>query len=176
MTVARWLGLWGLGLSWGLVATGAHGGGDGFWVPFDPPVPAPALSLANLDGQRRSLDTWRGRYVLLNFWATWCPPCIAEMPSLERLQQRLPEEKLRVVAVAQDAGGRDVVAPFVARLSPSLAVLLDPDATAGDHYGVHELPATFLLDPQGRVIAAAKGARTWDAPAALERLEPLVMP
>ena len=143
-------------------------------VPFGHPVPALDFDLPALGEGRSSLTALRGRYVLLNFWATWCPPCVREMPSLERLARMLPGDRFGVLAVALDAEGGDKVRPFVARLGLTFPIALDPEGRVGDAYGARDLPTTFLIDPQGRVVAAGKGERTWDAPEMVEYLRELI--
>ena len=144
-------------------------------VEFSPPLPAPGFSLPGLAGGSISLEHYRGSFVLLNFWATWCPPCLEEMPSMERLSRRLEEHRFAVLAVSLDEEGAAAVAPFIERLEVTFAVALDPASKVATLYGANELPTTFLIDPQGRVIAAAKGARDWASEnivdLLLERLE-----
>ena len=130
-------------------------------VEFSPPLPAPSFSLPALDGGSVNLEDYRGRFVLLNFWATWCPPCLEEMPSMERLSHRLEDHRFAVLAVSLDEEGAAAVAPFIERLEVTFGVALDPHSKVGTLYGANELPTTFLIDPLGRVIAAAKGARDW---------------
>jgi len=133
-------------------------------VEFKRPVPAPDFALRAPDGGPVRLQDFRGRYVLVNFWATWCPPCVREMPSLERLAQTLADAPFVVVDVALDEEGAAKVKPFLARVGITFPVALDPDGGVADRYGATDLPATFLVDPQGRVIVAAKGSRDWADP------------
>ena len=130
-------------------------------VEFDPPQPVPTFTLTGLDGSAVDLARYRGKFVLLNFWATWCPPCVKEMPSMERLADRLQGKPFAVLAVSLDKDGAATVAAFVERLEVTFAIALDPQAKVATAYGANELPTTFLLDPRGQVIAAAKGERDW---------------
>jgi thiol-disulfide isomerase/thioredoxin len=123
-----------------------------------------------LDAEERetSLRAFRGRLVLLNFWATWCAPCIREMPSLDRLQAKLGGEGLAVVAVSEDFKGREVVVPFFERLGlEALDTYLDPDGTLAAAVGVAGLPTTLLIDREGRVIGGLEGPAEWDSDEAI---------
>jgi len=137
-------------------------------VQFPQPLAAPAFEAATPDQRTLRLGDLRGRYVLLNFWATWCVPCLQEMPSLERLQRSLGPERLTVLAVSQDEDGALQVTPLVRKLALTFPIALDPEQRVAAGYGVGVLPSTFLIDPQGRVLAAANGGREWDSAAALE--------
>jgi peroxiredoxin len=118
---------------------------------------APAFRLAGLNGQTASLSDYRGKTVVLNFWATWCPDCREEMPTLEALQRKFHSDGLEVVAASVDDAGRTAVLPFVARYSPTFTVLLADPSTARA-YGVRAIPSTFLIGPDGRVIRQYAGA------------------
>jgi peroxiredoxin len=135
-------------------------------VPFEPPFAAPAFTADALEGGRASLASYRGRHVLLNFWATWCAPCLEEMPSMDALYRDYRDRGLVVVAISSDREGAAVVQDFVERLGVSFPVLLDPQGAVAAQYGARNLPVSFVLDPGGRVVAAAQGARDWNAPEA----------
>ncbi|MFZ0790841.1 MAG: TlpA disulfide reductase family protein [Chromatiaceae bacterium] len=140
------------------------------------PAPAPALRLEDLDGNLHDLADLRGRLVLVNFWATWCPPCRREMPSLERLYQQLRDRGLTVLAV--DVGeDSDTVFAFTGQLdpAPSFPLLLDAESRAVEDWGVKGLPTSFLIDPQGRVIFRAVGGTEFDHAATLEQLSPYLL-
>lgn len=125
---------------------------------------APSLVLATLDGGRHDLASGRGRLVVLNLWATWCPPCVAEMPALERLHRTLAAEGLSVVAVSTD---EDVQAPrrFVADHGLTLLVLHDPGGReVGSAYRVTSYPETFLIDRAGLILQHVVGPAAWDSP------------
>lgn len=110
--------------------------------------PAPPFQLAALDGGLTSLSDYKGKVVLLNFWATWCPSCVTEMPALESLHIRHKERGFTVVGVSVDQDGRKVVVPFVVSRRLSFPFLLANSRTERD-YGVYGLPASFLIDAQG---------------------------
>ncbi len=127
--------------------------------------PAPALKLKDLDGQLHDLAALKGKVVLVNFWATWCPPCRREMPSMERLAQKLRGDNFVVLAVdvGEDA---DTVHAFSSRMEspPSFPILLDPHGRTMQAWGVAGLPTTYLIDRQGRIVAGAIGGREFDHP------------
>ena len=103
----------------------------GEFVPSSQPFPAPAISLADSAGQNIELSDLRGKLVLVNLWATWCEPCLREMPSLERLQSRLGD-RIAVIAVPEDRGGSKVVEPFIAKLGlKSVKTYIDPKSAVG---------------------------------------------
>jgi thiol-disulfide isomerase/thioredoxin len=145
-------------------------------TPISQPYAAPALKLPDLDGRTHDLAALKGRVVVVNFWATWCPPCRREMPSLERLRHRLanqdqPDKGLAVVAVdvGEDA---DTVFSFTGQLepAPSFPLLLDKDSSAMQRWKVRGLPTTFVVDAQGRVIHRAVGGREFDHDAIVQQL------
>jgi thiol-disulfide isomerase/thioredoxin len=137
------------------------------------PYPAPVLKLTDLDGKPHDLADLKGRLVVVNFWATWCPPCRREMPSLERLNQRLGSRGLAVLAV--DVGeDEDTVFSFTGQLEPAPAfpMLLDRDSKAMQGWKVRGLPTTFVVDPAGRVIYRAVGGREFDHDGLVRQLLP----
>jgi peroxiredoxin len=125
------------------------------------PSAAPDFTLTTLEGQPTQLRDFRGKLVLLNFWATWCAPCLHEMPSMERLYQTFKQTEFVLLAVSMDRQGDDVARPFVDTLQLTFPVLLDPVSEVGRHYGVRGLPTTYLIAPDGRLIGAVIGARDW---------------
>ncbi len=146
--------------------------GEGEFSLLDPPRPAPELGFTARDGTPRRLADFRGKVVLVNLWATWCGPCVEEMPSLDRLQAKLGPALL-VLAVSEDRGGESAVAPFLEKLKLGhLAVYLDPKNGAIKAFGVQGLPTSFLIGRDGRVRAMLEGSTTWDAPAMISRLKP----
>ncbi len=138
----------------------------------DPPVPAPSVSVETLDGLPVSLAEFEGELVLVNFWATWCAPCVREMPGLLRLHQALKDEGFRVIAVSEDRAGAAKVEPFLDRLNlRELPVFLDRSGerrgALAQAFGLRGLPATFLIDRKGRVVAGLTGPAEWDSPEAV---------
>ena len=139
----------------------------GEFIPSSPPVPAPTISLVDLAGNTVSLSEFAGRFVLINLWATWCEPCLREMPSLERMQSRFGD-KITVLAISEDRGGSKTVEPFINKLGlKSFKTYLDPKSDAGRAFKVVGLPTSFLIDREGRVLGRVEGAAEWDSPTLL---------
>ena len=142
------------------------------YVPEAAPGPAPALAFTDGDGRRVGLADFAGSVVLLNLWATWCGPCVQEIPALDRLQARLGGRDFQVVAVSVDRGGGRVVGPFLARMGIGhLAVYLDPESRSLGALGIDGLPTSLLLDRAGRVLGRVVGDPGWDSPEALRLIE-----
>ncbi|HYM03597.1 MAG TPA: TlpA disulfide reductase family protein, partial [Stellaceae bacterium] len=135
----------------------------GQFSPVDPPRPAPALTFAARDGSSLSLADFRGRWLLVNLWATWCEPCVREMPSLDRLQAKLGDH-IAVLAVSEDRGAAHAVDPFLEKLAlKNLAIYLDPKSAVGQAFGTRGLPTSLLIDPGGRLVGKLEGAAEWDS-------------
>lgn len=129
------------------------------------PKPAPALKLKDADGALHDIARLRGKVVLVNFWATWCPPCRREMPSMQRLKDTLAGAAFEVLAVdvGEDA---DTIQAFTSQLDTQLAfpILLDTRSRVMREWKVAGLPTTYLVDKQGRIVASAVGGRKFDHP------------
>lgn len=139
----------------------------GTFVPASSPRPAPDLVLRLPDGGETRLSDFRGRVVLLNLWATWCAPCVREMPSLDRLQALAGGPDFEVVALSLDRGGMHQVGPFFERLELSnLAVYLDPESVSMRELRPRGLPTTILFDREGRELGRVEGEWEWDGPEA----------
>jgi peroxiredoxin len=123
-------------------------------------IHAPDFALTDLSGRAVRRADLRGRWVLLNFWASWCAPCEMEMPAMQRLQARFKPSTLEVVAVNYREEADDV-RRFATRRGIEFRVLLDPDGAVCARYQVGTLPFTVILSPQGEVVAAAEGPRDW---------------
>ncbi len=136
--------------------------------------PAKAFNIPTPNGQKLRLADYQGKVVLLNFWATWCPPCREEMPAMERLYQRYKDRGVVVLAVSVDAEGGPVVAPFVKEQKFTFHVGVDPKMEMADRYGVRAIPSTFLVSKTGGVVAMAFGPREWDSKAAHALIESLL--
>ncbi len=160
--LAAWLA-WGLWIMDPLAAAGlgAH-----------PAQASPALQAMDLAGQPRTLADYRGKVVLLNFWASWCPPCRREMPSMERLRLAMRGRPLEIVAL-DSAEPEEDVRGFLATMQLGFPILLDPEGVNTRRWKVYALPTTFLLDAEGRIRFVLKGGAEWDegdARAAVEGL------
>jgi len=128
------------------------------------PVPLPPdLTFTDAAGTVRHFAQWRGRALVVNFWATWCPPCVAEMPALDRLHAALAREGIEVLALSNDRGGAAVVAPFYQRTGlRHIGIWLDPRGATGRALGVRVLPTTIILDRRGAEVARLLGDAEWD--------------
>jgi len=143
-------------------------------LPAHPPAPLPAFGWIDADGHRRTLADYRGQGVLLNLWATWCVPCVTEMPALDRLAKALSGSGVSVLAVSVDRRGIDAVRPwFAAHGIETLPPLADPHSTILSALGLAGIPTSLVIDREGREVARVDGKRAWDAPdmvAAVRRL------
>jgi thiol-disulfide isomerase/thioredoxin len=140
--------------------------------PMMPRVEAPDLTFLDGQGMERKLSDFRGKVVLLNLWATWCAPCVREMPSLERLQAKLGGDRFMVLALSQDRGGLAQVLPFfeTQRLK-GLDIYVDKTMAAARAVKAPGLPTTLLIDAEGREIGRLVGSTEWDAPEAIAYIE-----
>ncbi len=129
------------------------------------PIPAPGFTLEDMDEEKHSFKDLRGKVVLLNFWATWCPPCRREMPSMERLYQKFNGENFTVIAINQMEDGDHVFA-YTGQLDvdPTFTILFDKDSKVSNNYQVSGLPTTYLIDKQGNIRYRAIGGREFDHP------------
>jgi peroxiredoxin len=133
------------------------------------------MVLPDMDGKTHSLAEMRGKVVVVNFWATWCPPCREEMPSMQRVWELTREEG--VVMLAVDVGEtEETVFPFVAEHGIGFPILLDKDSAVTGRWPVLGLPTTFVIDPEGRMTYQAIGGRAWDSPPILEAIRGLRQP
>lgn len=136
---------------------------------------APDLLLDAAAGGATRLSALKGQVVVVNFWATWCPPCRREMPSLERLNRIMKGERFAIVGI--DAGEEmDAVLRFRTTIdpAPTFGLYLDPDGKAIKAFGVKGLPTTYVLDPEGRIAYKALGPRAFDDPAIVETIRRLM--
>jgi len=136
--------------------------------------PAPPLRLADIDGNSFDLVNLRGKWVMVHFWASWCGPCRREMPLLDALKQEIGDGQPRLVLV-NTAEREDEIFAFLAVVGPNLTTLMDPDGLVTDQWQPRGLPATFFVDPEGRLRFQALGGRPWNRPdyqAFMRRLTP----
>ena len=167
--------------SWGMAVAVAAAVAAVFWLSKPPPDPirpgqlAPAFELPRLDGGAKlSLDELRGRVVLLNFWATWCKPCEAEMPAMQRLANELAGTDFELIAVSVDASP-DEVRAFRERLGLRFPILLDPDKRVASAYQSYRYPESYLIDRDGRILSRYIGPRDWDSAAYRDRIRALAV-
>lgn len=125
---------------------------------------APDFTLSDLDGRSYTLSQLRGKVVIVNFWASWCPPCRAEMPSMERLHQELSGEGLVLLAVNVEKDGRRTVKQFLSANPHSFPVLLDDQETVQRSYGVNKFPESFVIRKDGVIDDKVIGAIDWAEP------------
>lgn len=124
---------------------------------------APAITFYDAAGKPLSLNDFRGRYVLVNLWATWCGPCINELPSLVRLQAALPQDRITVLPIDLEKHESQKVVEFLERTKiEGLPIYIDRDFSAMRAFAANELPLTILIDAQGREVARAAGEQKWD--------------
>ncbi len=135
---------------------------------------APSFSLQDLGGMQISLSDFKGKVVILNFWATWCAPCRREIPSLERLYQLRKDKGFEILAVSVDRASLSKVASFVANYQMSFPVLADQRGAVGQRYWAKAIPTSFLLDKKGVIRWKVVGTREWDDPFVLSKVDQLL--
>lgn len=156
-------------------AAGAGPNGLQRLVEHPKPMALPE-GLTFTDGEGRMVDftAFRGRALVVNFWATWCAPCVAEMPALDRLVAQVKDAGIEVLALSNDRGGLAQVQPFYQRTGiANLGIWLDPRGATGRALNIRVLPTTLLIDRRGEEVARLMGDAAWDAPemiAAIRRL------
>ena len=140
-----------------------------------PRLNAADLELPNLEGQSVALSGLKGKVVIVNFWATWCPPCRREFASMERLRKIMADRPLEILAV-NEGEGVDVIEQFIATLDapPSFPILLDSTGDAMGLWPVQGLPTTFVIDKRGRMTYRAIGGREFDHAQMLNKIEGLL--
>ena len=135
---------------------------------------APAFEIENLRGGNASLADYKGKLVLLNFWATWCIPCTEEMPGMETLWQDYKAQGLEIVAVSVDEGSRGRIKNFTKMFGINFPILLDPESEVSDLYEVSGVPTSFLIDRNGKLIARIVGTEDWLSDDALRLVQELL--
>ncbi len=138
----------------------------------DPAAQIQPFQMQTLSGREVTLADWAGQVVLLNLWATWCAPCVRELPSLARLQEQLGSDRFQVAAVSVDRAGARVVVPFLQRLQlNALPVYLDPAGQALRAFKARGLPTTLVIGAAGQELGRLEGDAYWDFPEAVALIQ-----
>ena len=135
---------------------------------------APSFKLRNIKGNYESLESYRGKVVVLNFWATWCAPCRIEMPSFEKLYRRYRSEGVTVLAITLDKNSENKIKSFVDEYGLSFPILLDEKGEVERLYPSMTIPFTYIIDRQGRIVARVDGAKNWESSETFEAIEYLL--
>ena len=125
---------------------------------------APDFNFPGLDGKMIRLADQKGKVVLVNIWATWCPPCVDEMPSMEKLYQKFKGQDFEILAVSIDETGLKAVAPFMKKTGLTFPALIDSKGTIKATYGITGVPESFIIDKQGVLIKKIVGPVDWATP------------
>lgn len=156
-----------------IAAADALRDGDMKKLGFTDPQPLPEVGLVGMDDAPRALSEFRGKWVVLNFWATWCAPCRAEMPSLDALAGAMPG--LAVVPVATGRNAPEAISRFYEETGVrNLPILRDPKSLLSRQMGIAGLPVTVILNPDGREVGRLIGDADWNSPEARAVLEALM--
>ena len=151
--------------------------------PVEPGRPAPEFAAYDLQGTPKSLADYEGKVILLNIWATWCPPCQQEMPSMQRLREAVPDEGFAILAVSVDAplGEKDVfgreggnLEVFAKTMGLTFRILHDPTGKIQETYQTTGVPESFVVDRNGVIFKKIAGPMEWDAPANVELIRRLL--
>jgi peroxiredoxin len=127
-------------------------------------LPAPDFTFPGLDGKKVSLSNYKGKVVLVNIWATWCPPCVDEMPSMEKLYRKFKGQNFEILAVSIDEPGLKAVAPFMKKSNLTFPALIDSEGAIKTVYGITGIPESFIIDQQGILIKKIVGPVDWATP------------
>ena len=133
--------------------------------------PAPLFTLKDLEGKEISIEDFRGKVVLLHFWATWCKPCVKEMPTMEKFYNTFKDKGLDILAVSIDRRNVKGVESFVNKFRMTFPVLLDPDQKVRKKYFVNGLPTSYLIDAEGKLKGFLSGARDWASDDSISLIE-----
>ena len=137
-------------------------------------VTAPDFTLPDLDGRAIRLSEFKGKVVLLNIWATWCLPCVEEMPSMEKLHQALRGDGFAILAVSIDESGAKTVAPFMKKHNLSFTALTDTKGIVKNLYRTTGVPESFIIDKKGIIVEKIIGARDWSSPVVIDYFRNLI--
>lgn len=144
-------------------------------IAANPPAPPPATAFIGPQGNRRTLADYAGKGLVVNLWATWCAPCVAEMPALQAFAKDVARDNILVLPLSSDIGGAEAVGKFYAAHGiTDLPVMLDPKGVTARAWGARGLPTTLIIDRQGREQGRLEGAVNWTEPATLAAIRKLV--
>jgi peroxiredoxin len=143
-------------------------------VPIAVGLPAPDFTFPGMDGKMVSLSDFRGKVVLVNIWATWCPSCVDEMPSMEKLYQKLKGEDFEILAVSIDSLGAEVVAPFMKKYKLTFPALIDSAGAIRMGYRTTGVPESFIIDKDGILVKKIIGSLDWTKPEILHLFQRLI--
>jgi len=135
---------------------------------------APDFNLPDLDGTMVRITDYKGKVVLLNIWATWCPPCVEEMPSMENLYKELNKDGFEILAISIDASGADTVRAFMKKHKLSFKTLVDPKGTIQRQYQTTGIPESIIIDKNGKIVEKIIGPRNWDSAEAIQYFRNLI--
>ena len=124
--------------------------------------PVPQIVLPNIENNKVDFSIWRGRLVLINFWATWCSPCLTEMPALNRLHEHYRDRGFVVVAINTDSHEKKRIKTIIRKLKLNFPILLDVEGEISEQLKVSGMPASYLVNGDGQLLAYIEGSRDWD--------------
>jgi len=130
-------------------------------IKIDPAAKSPKLRLANADGEVTDLRSLRGNWVMVHFWASWCGPCRAELPTVQRMAKKLVPKEIKLLMV-NTAENEDDIISFLFGVAPDLDTLMDKDGVVTNAWQPRGLPSSFFVDPEGKIRYLALGGRPWD--------------
>lgn len=162
----------GLVVIFGLLTRGPVGAGSKTHPRVGQPVAD--FVLPDIQGRQVQLSSLRGKVVFINVWATWCQPCIDEMPTIQRLYEQMQARGLEVLTVSLDPLGAQIVEPFMNRYQLSFPVLLDTKSQVEKLYGTTGVPESFIVDQNGHLVEKVIGPRDWSAPQTLAMFQRLL--
>ncbi len=161
-------------LLFGLITNMALANAQGL-APLPTPRPAPGFELQDTHGKLHTLADYRGKVLIVNFWATWCSPCVKEMPSLQRAWQQLHQDNVQILAVNMGENRKDIDS-FAAINPIGFPLLLDVDMALATAWSVKGLPTTYILDQKGQIVYQVLGDRDWNDPTVLQQVRALREP
>jgi len=135
---------------------------------------APEISVVSLDNQQLTLASLKGKVVLLNFWATWCPPCREEIPSMLKLNKFMAGKPFQMVCVSVDEGGKQAIETYFKNSGFTLPAYIDPSGQVSKTYGITGVPETFVIDKNGLIVKKVIGGLDWSSPEVIAFLEGLM--